>query len=45
MKLHSTTGIGALAATLAVVGVAGVGFAPTTAPTDLPTVTVHHNPT
>jgi hypothetical protein len=43
MKLRSAAGVGAIAATIAVAGVVGVGYR--SAPADLPTVTVHRSPT
>ena len=43
MSFGKATKFGVGAAALALVAVAGIGFAP--APTQLPTITVHHNPT
>jgi hypothetical protein len=43
MFFGKATKLGFGAAALALVGIAGIGFAPRT--TQLPTVTVHHNPT
>ncbi len=43
MFFGKATKFGIGAAALALLGIAGIGFAP--APTQLPTVTVHHNPT
>jgi hypothetical protein len=43
MALGKAVKFGVGAAALTLVGIAGVGFAP--ALTQLPTVTVHHNPT
>jgi hypothetical protein len=43
MAIGRVTSLGVGAATLALVATTGFGFAPP--PTQLPTVTVHHNPT
>ena len=43
MAFGKVTKLGVGAAALTLIGIAGIGFAP--APTQLPTVTVHHNPT
>ena len=43
MTIRTATRLGLGGAALALVATVGVGFAP--APTQLPTVTVHHNPT
>jgi hypothetical protein len=47
MVFWKATKLGVGAAALTLVGIAGIGFtpAPTQGPTQLPTVTVHHNPT
>jgi hypothetical protein len=43
MAFEKAMKLGVGSAALALVAIAGIGFAP--APTELPTVTVHHNPT
>lgn len=42
-SVNTAKRLGVGAAALALLAIAGPGFAP--APTELPTVTVHHNPT